>query len=1441
MDKYLDDDDPQILKGLDSTVPELALPRPAESPKYNKSPSEKDSIYPHRSPILAIHAIRGSIDVVHDGDYSGYELSSRYITGDKNGVICVWRLVESTLHASPGTYNLVLIKRFDMSQFDPKPTTKAVKSLSERDGLILIGNNSSEIFEVHDDIVYPVFHPASGFADTYGRSATVTTLSKPTSHTNSKKNLAIDVTLDKVLPPLNVNLLSSGHGTGELWGLAIHPIHEVFFTAGDDNFLKCWSLLTNGLISFAKLPDKSRALAIKPKDEAHLAVALNSGDIVIINTEVFLNPDDKPSYRNGVDPSVTNRNISSNLKVLENLALDPSGDAKPDPAHPVTVSATHSVSGPAGVVNGKFKCLILPDHPTQWSQVLKYSFDGQILAAGSHDHYIYLYQFRHSKEDHHQVIYSFLFKIPLHTASVTHIDFGISLQVGKLIQDSGSQVILDPVSKEMIGHESKTVTELYDEEANVIRRKYTTQKLYFDASLHPNEEFEEEDKTTYPVTLDYLVGQSTSNHGELFFWRVKDGSSIDSPNDIRDVVWKSFTCPYGWPIQGIYDPSNNMENINSIYAVSRSHTFETVPVLAIGDIFGRLRLFNYPCVSYGAPDKTYKAHSGKITNIEFSDDDVFLISTGGTDRCIMVWQTDIQDEIRSRKAFTIIPSKASTNSTIFQSPSNYPLLTTTELEDEKPLLPFEESLDHILSTVNEGEIEGSNNDLYYAPGGGDEFQAIKPWKGVIREPSNYKENPETVGTKYGKLPKAILELKYAYGYRGYDCRNNLFYGSHLDQIIYPTASLGVVFNTKENKQIFNSEHTTDIISLAVHPDGNLVATGDTGKFPKICIWDIHTGTTIRVIKCHKIGVSHVSFHPNDSNVLISCGLDDDRMLVIHNIYNGTILGKSKIGKGISVHILRACPYSGSNSFLTAGKNHLKFWDLPPVTSTGTSSASSSSSTSSGSELSSKTGIYNLKSVKTRTVCACAYLGIDPITGMDDGSLLLWKDRTNTKCIANAHTGAITAMTSIISHQNNPNANTTTTNANTSALTNLGSSNQTTRPIDGRDAGPRIVTGGKDGFIHIWDIQLNCVWTLNLNDTSLSNLTPIVSGNTSANATTTTTATPLNPLFVPCIAQVQALDVKDNLLLIGTKSSEIYEINLIGSSNTNSISSSITNNQFFCHMKGHFQERSELWGLTIHPKLSYFITAGDDMTVRLWDSKNKECKGIINIQSKTRCISYSPDGMHITIGTYDGKIIVLSDDLKKILFTILLSSNRIQCITYSPDGQQLAIGAQDGIIYLLETKSYSCRYKCIGHHSTITAIDYSKDGQYLQSTSSDYELLFWNTKNGQQVNNVNLMKDVQWHTFTCPLGWSVQGIWPKGGDGTDVNCVDRSPDQTLLATGDDSHQVKLFAYPVVKEYQVHHEYCDHSHHVMKVKFSADGKYVFTVGGLDKTILQYEVKY
>jgi WD40 repeat protein len=71
-------------------------------------------------------------------------------------------------------------------------------------------------------------------------------------------------------------------------------------------------------------------------------------------------------------------------------------------------------------------------------------------------------------------------------------------------------------------------------------------------------------------------------------------------------------------------------------------------------------------------------------------------------------------------------------------------------------------------------------------------------------------------------------------------------------------------------------------------------------------------------------------------------------------------------------------------------------------------------------------------------------------------------------------------------------------------------------------------------------------------------------------------------------------------------------------------------------------------------------------------------------------------------------------------------------------------------------------------------------------------------------------------------------------------VDRSPDGSLIATGDDFRRVKIFKYPCPKERSKFKEYKGHSEFVTNVKFSKDGSWLYTVGGLDKAVCQFEVK-
>ena len=203
------------------------------------------------------------------------------------------------------------------------------------------------------------------------------------------------------------------------------------------------------------------------------------------------------------------------------------------------------------------------------------------------------------------------------------------------------------------------------------------------------------------------------------------------------------------------------------------------------------------------------------------------------------------------------------------------------------------------------------------------------------------------------------------------------------------------------------------------------------------------------------------------------------------------------------------------------------------------------------------------------------------------------------------------------------------------------------------------------------------------------------------------------------------------------------------------------------------------------------------------------------------------------------LILNSDDLS-ISRESRDSREWISDVKFSPDGKTFGMGSQDNKIYLYDVeRSFALKAKCEMHNSFITHFDFSRDSDYIQSNCGGFELLFSKVTDGGNINSPSTLKDVEWATFTCTLGWPVQGIWSDMNDGVRYNAVDRNNSETLVATADNFGHIKVYRYPCLTKDAAHAKGTGHSANVQNLKFNKSDEFLVSIGGKDRAVLQWRV--
>uniref|UniRef100_A0A3Q4GGM9 EMAP like 5 n=1 Tax=Neolamprologus brichardi TaxID=32507 RepID=A0A3Q4GGM9_NEOBR len=795
--------------------------------------------------------------------------------------------------------------------------------------------------------------------------------------------------------------------------------------------------------------------------------------------------------------------------------------------------------------------------------------------------------------------------------------------------------------------------------------------------------------------------QTNDGSGRRLFYRMPSGKEVTNREELKLVQWATWTCVLGPEVNGIWPKYSDINDINSVDANFNNQ------VLVTADDYGLVKLLRYPCVKKGAKFKKYLGHSAHITNARWSHDYQWVVTIGGADHSVFQWK--FVPERKSKEALHIAPQEILADSNSEESDSD---------QSDVPEM--------------DSEIEQETQLTYRR-------QVYKEDLPQLKEQCKEKHRA-TAMKKRERAPGSGVKLHFIHGYRGYDCRSNLFY-TQTGEIVYHVAAVGVVYNRQQNTQRFYMGHDDDILCLALHPLKDFVATGQVGRDSSIHIWDTEMLKPMSVLKgFHQLGVCALDFSA-DGKRLASVGLDDNHTIVLWDWRKGEKLSAMR-GSKDKIFVVKINPYL-PDKLITAGVKHMKFWHKA------------------GGGLIGRKGNMG----KTETMMCAVYGWSEEMvfSGTCTGDICIWRDMFLMKTVK-AHDGPVFSMHAL-------------------------------------EKG--FVTGGKDGIVALWDDTFErCLKTYAIKRAVLA---PGSKG-----------------LLLEDNPSIRAISLGHGHILVGTKNGEILEVDKSG--------------PITLLVQGHME--GEVWGLATHPHLPLCATVSDDKTLRIWDLSPSHCMlAVRKLRKGGRCCCFSPDGKALAVGLNDGSFIIVNADTLEDLVSFHHRKDIISDIRFSPGaGKYLAVASGDSFVDIYNVMSSKRVGVCKGCLNYITHLDWDRRGKLLQVNTSAKEQFFFEAPRGKrQTIPATEVEKIDWSTWTCVLGTSVEGIWPVISEVTEVTAACLSNDRKVLATGDDLGYIKLFRYPVKGKYAKFKRYVAHSTHVTNVRWTHDDSLLVTVGGGDTCLM------
>ncbi|XP_063711522.1 echinoderm microtubule-associated protein-like 2 [Symsagittifera roscoffensis] len=328
---------------------------------------------------------------------------------------------------------------------------------------------------------------------------------------------------------------------------------------------------------------------------------------------------------------------------------------------------------------------------------------------------------------------------------------------------------------------------------------------------------------------------------------------------------------------------------------------------------------------------------------------------------------------------------------------------------------------------------------------------------------------------------------------------------------------------------------------------------------------------------------------------------------------------------------------------------------------------------------------------------------------------------------------------------------------------------------------QVLTGGRDGFIHVWDMSSNPLrklMTFKVPENHGTCRMVALSDNqlfvgSTANSILST------KVVVPMATQDPSFSEGDN-----SSSKEEVEAATVKSSSSLHVEWTVITQGHYEQIRGLASLRN--WGL----QGGHFITAGYDGMVLMVNSEQRKLVWKHALQNTApTCIDIHDDAATIAMGTKDGSLILVKvkSNQSSPEVKVKVAHAKINCIKFSKDYSSLALGSQDGNTYIFRSKDFRDFEKTppqelailkggaaqidggggtgsgSGSTAGIQTLDWSvqkRQGQYIIRTlAQDSTLKYWNGGTGEQWEESE-MRSVEWMSVSCKYEYNTTGLFEQ---------------------------------------------------------------------------------